>query len=153
MSKPFCFLMVTHDEWEWEPMYKQWLYKPDKTVLRNRQLGRWYGFLNWKIDNVGFITSVKYVFPETFFRFRYCKNYYKFYPDFEVRYIQTLYPEYQTFMEMTGGKGKMIRSLYHFYPFLQLRVIEGVEYEAIMHNFERIGISFEEELEYEEECR
>ena len=143
--------MITHDEWEWEPMYKQWMYLPDRTIFRNRQLCRWYGFLNWEKDSIGFVTSVKNVFPKKIFRFKYCKNYYKFYPDFEVRYVFTLYPEYHTFMDMAGGTGKMIRALYHFHPFLQLRIIEEVEYKAIMKNFERMGMDFEEEIIHEKE--
>jgi len=143
--------VIKHIKWEtFVPMYPQYYYTKDNTLLRSKSIGMWYAYLQWQVSN-GLLIYAKYVFPDKRFVFNYGKNQYQFIPDFEVKYINTAFPEYQTFDSMEGGRPVMIRRLCHYHPTLRIRVIEPVEYKAIFNYFKDANKDLGDELVEETE--
>ena len=136
--------MITYLDYEFIPKYTQWLYIPDETILRTKQLALWYAYLNWRIGieglpkKEGMLESVEYVFPLEEFPFRFRNNFFKFCPDFRIEFKSNRNPEYQTLSPIRGNQGKMLRAMKSHYPRLSLRVIEIVEFKQIMENLEGV---------------
>jgi len=138
--------MIKHINWEgFKPKFRQLCYVKDGTIIRGIRLGKWYAYLQWQVSN-GLLIYAKHVFPDKRFVFNYGKNQYQFIPDFEIKYINTVFPEYQVLDSMEGGKPVMMRRMYHYHPTLRVRVIERIEYEAIFKHFENANINLGDEL-------
>jgi hypothetical protein len=146
--------MLTLKDYEYFPKYPQVEYIPDGTVLRTARLARWYAYLKWRIENLqnvdidGTIESAEYVFPEKEFHFKFKRTEMKFLPDFKVTYKNIVLPEYQTTQGLPRNQGTVIRTMLHYNPTLELRVIEPLEYIKIMKNLKKGDIKFDHLIKF-----
>lgn len=138
--------MLVRETYEFVTTHVQNIYIPEGIPVRNKQVGMWYAYLKWRLENIegdvaGAMQSVEYVFPHVEYPFRFNSYGFKFLPDIEVKYNGIPFPEYHTLTNIVGNFGKMLRIVMREYPLITIRVIEPIEVKNMVKQLYQGGIA------------